>query len=581
MKKVLLLTAIFVCAVCLNSRQAVAAQYTSANNFVPSPNIVVSQFYGGGGATGAPFRNDFVELFNRGAAPVNLSGWSIQYASATGVTWLVTDLPNATVQPGKYFLIQFASSGGAGADLPAPDYIAPLVTGRTFVLNLATNSGKFAVVSTNVSLPSASCPADASIIDLVGYGAAATCFETARTPDLSVTSAAKRNGEGCQDTDNNAADFTIAAPAPRNSSAPTNLCTGTGNVLAATGVANPNNVSPGANVLFTVRVFPATTPPSTGVSVTGNLSSIGGAASQQFFDDGTNGDVTPGDNVYSFLFAVPANQTGGNRAVPVAVTDAQTRAVNFTLNLTILAPLPGDDPLLLGNPSNATANVNNPANYLMQKPQYSLSYNRDNGGANWVAWRLDASWLGTADRQDDFRPDETLPAGWYRVTSEDYTGSGFDRGHMTPSGDRTRSATDNSATFLMTNILPQTPENNQRAWERLESYSRELALAGNELYIISGGAGSRGRIGTNNNVNVPAVTWKVILVLPNGDNDLQRIGKNTRTIAVIMPNDNTVTLDWRQYRTSVAAVERLTGYNFFSNLPRQLQYLIERRVDTQ
>jgi endonuclease G len=132
----------------------------------------------------------------------------------------------------------------------------------------------------------------------------------------------------------------------------------------------------------------------------------------------------------------------------------------------------------------------------------------------------------------------------------------------------------------MTNMMPQTPENNQRAWEDLESYSRTLAQAGNELYIVSGGAGSRGRIG-NNRVNVPAVTWKVILVLPNGDNDLERINKNTRTIAVIVPNDNTVTQNWRQYRTSVQRVEALTGYNFYSNVPRIIQSIMERRVDYQ
>ncbi|MDQ4123395.1 MAG: DNA/RNA non-specific endonuclease [Acidobacteriota bacterium] len=550
------------------------------NTYLPSPNIVISQFYGGGGQTGAAFKNDFVELFNRGGAPINLNGWSLQYASATGTDWLVTNLPNATIQPGQYFLIQLASSGGVGADLPAPDFIAPNVTGRNFVLNMATAAGKFAVVSTTVQLPASTCPVDSSIIDLVGYGDSATCFENVKTPNLNVANAARRNANGCQDTDNNANDFSLGAPAPRNSQTATNSCGNIGNILAASGAANPNTVSPGGTTLLTVRVFPATDPPSSGISVFGNLTAISGAANQQFFDNGTNGDVTAGDNIYSFQTQIPAVQAGGSLVIPATVTDAQSRTANAAINITISAPLPGDDPLVLGNPSNATPDVNNPFNYLMQKPQYSLSYHRDNGTPNWVAWRLDASWIGGAPRQDDFRPDPSLPSGWYQVTPDDYSGSGFDRGHMTPSGDRTRSAADNSATFLMTNIVPQTPENNQRAWEDFESYCRTLAQAGNELYIISGGVGSRGRIG-NNRVNVPAVTWKVVLVLPNGDNDLERINKNTRTIAVIMPNDNTVGFSWRQYRTSVQRVEGLTGYNFYSNVPRIIQNIIERRVDFQ
>lgn len=581
MKKFLFL---FLFAICVSAAvwkfSGKSSAQETAPTSLPSPNIVVSQFYGGGGQAGAQYKNDFVELFNRGAAPVSINGWSFQYASATGSDWLVTNLPNATIQPGQYFLIQLASGGSVGADLPAPDYIAPLVTGRTFILNMATASGKFALVTSTTQLPASTCPVDSSIVDLVGYGDSASCFETARTPNLTVTTAGQRKSGGCQDLDNNANDFTIAAPAPRNSQTTINSCGISGNVLAASGGANPNTVSPGGTTLLTVRVFPATDPPSTGITVTGNLTAIGGSATQQFFDNGTNGDVTPNDNIFSFLATVPNNQTGGAITIQTTASDAQSRTANAQINLNISAPLPGDDPLVLGNPSNAVNDVNQPLNYLMQKPQYSLSYHRDNGTPNWVAWRLDSSWLGTADRQDDFRPDPTLPAGWYQVLSEDYSGSGFDRGHMTPSGDRTRSVPDNSATFLMTNILPQTPENNQRAWNDFENYSRTLAQSGFELYIISGGAGTRGRIG-NNRVNVPAVTWKVALILPNGTNDLARVNKNTRTIGIIMPNDNTVGSSWRAYRTTVRKVEQLTGYDFFSNVSKIAQNIIERRLDNQ
>ena len=176
------------------------------------------------------------------------------------------------------------------------------------------------------------------------------------------------------------------------------------------------------------------------------------------------------------------------------------------------------------------------------------------------------------------------------MQSTDYSGSGFDRGHLTPSGDRTASVADNSATFFMTNMMPQAPNNNQGPWEELESYCRTLVNQGNELYIIAGGAG-QGGVGSNGaantvangNVVVPAVTWKVIIVLPNGVNDAFRVGKTTRTIAVIMPNrqDIGINTPWRNFRVSVDAVERLTGYNFFSNVRPQMQNLLEKQIDVR
>ena len=240
-------------------------------------------------------------------------------------------------------------------------------------------------------------------------------------------------------------------------------------------------------------------------------------------------------------------------------------------------PTPSEH-LTMGNPSNAVTDVSQPNNYLMVKPQYSLSYSRDNGGPNWVSWHLDTSWLGSTPRQDDFRADTTLPAGWYRVQATDYSGSGFDRGHMCPSADRTITVTANSATFLMTNMIPQLPANNQGVWANLETYSRTLVSQGNELYIISGGHGLQHFI-ANGHVAVPAQTWKVIIVLPVGSNDVSRVTTLTRTIAVVMPNSGTIGSDWRAYRVSVDQVEAITGFDFFSNVSSSIQAVIEGRVD--
>ena len=365
---------------------------------------------------------------------------------------------------------------------------------------------------------------------------------------------------------------------------------GTG-ALSGNGAANPSQVNAGSLTRLTVTVTPATNPSSTGINVTGNLTGIGGTANQQFFDNGTNGDQTAGDNIFSFLTTIPASAATGVRNIPVLIGDAQSRTATTNISLTVFGTPDPNEHLVLGNPSNAVTDVNQPFNYLLPKPQYVMSYHRDRGIPNWVSWHLDSTWLGSAPRQDDFRPDESLPAGWYRVTQFDYTGSGFDRGHHTPSADRTRTIPDNSATFLMTNIMPQAPANNQGPWEELESYCRTLVNQGNELYIIAGGAGmgGSGSLGGITNtiaggkVTVPAVTWKVIVVIPNGDNDLQRVDKTARTIAVIMPNrqDIGINTPWRNFRVSIRAVEALTGFDFLSNVSRQRQILIERRIDTQ
>lgn len=236
--------------------------------------------------------------------------------------------------------------------------------------------------------------------------------------------------------------------------------------------------------------------------------------------------------------------------------------------------------LTMGNPSNAVTDAAQPLNYLMEKATYCLSYNRDDRHANWVSWHLDTSWLGSTPRQDDFRSDTTLPAGWYLVTASDYSGSGYDRGHMCPSGDRTKTVSDNSSTFLMTNMIPQAPDNNQITWASLESYCRTLANAGNELYIISGGWGTSGYIGSGS-VARPTYTWKVIMVMPSGTNDVSRVTNSTRLIAVIMPNENGISSDWRSFRVSVDQIEATTGYDFFSAVPAKIQSVIEATVDNQ
>ncbi|MCC9165639.1 DNA/RNA non-specific endonuclease [Pontibacter sp. XAAS-A31] len=222
----------------------------------------------------------------------------------------------------------------------------------------------------------------------------------------------------------------------------------------------------------------------------------------------------------------------------------------------------------------------------MQKPQFALSYSRDRGTPNWVSWHVNASWLGGADRQDNFRADPELPEGWYKVTASSYRSSGFDRGHNAPSADRTKTVEDNAATFLMTNMIPQAPNNNQETWANLEDYTRRLVAEGNEVYVIMGsygigGSGSNGSAKTidKGRVTVPKRIWKVLVVLPEGENDLQRINSDTRVIAVDTPNLNSVRSDWSYYRTTVDAIESATGYDLLSAVPEAVQEVLESKVD--
>jgi len=237
-----------------------------------------------------------------------------------------------------------------------------------------------------------------------------------------------------------------------------------------------------------------------------------------------------------------------------------------------------------GLPSAAKADPEQREDYLIERPQYTLSYNAKTKFPNWVSWRLRKTDIGKAQRVP-FEPDPLLPKGFAKVTSNTYNGSGFDRGHMCPAHDRSSDQKDIEATFYMTNIVPQSPNSNQKGWERLESYCRELAHKGHVLYIVCGpqGVGGTGKDGPKDEigkgkieVTVPAKLWKVILVLPNEDAEPR---KNTRVIAVVMPNDQSVGFDWSKYRVSVKHVEKLTGYKFFANLPEELAAELKGRVD--
>ncbi|MDQ3918716.1 MAG: lamin tail domain-containing protein, partial [Acidobacteriota bacterium] len=224
----------------------------------PTPPVVISQIYGGGGNAGATYKNDFIELFNRGETNADLAGWSVQYSSATGTTWQVTNLPALSLAPGRYLLIQEAAGAGCssspcGSDLPTPD-----ATGN---VSMSASAGKLALVNTTVAL-SGSCPTGAQMVDLVGYGSTANCFEgsaPARAPSSNSTSALRQEN-GCDDSGDNASDFQTGTTAPRNTASTFNSCAATPTPTPSPGPTPTPTPSPTPNVTPTPTATPTPAP---------------------------------------------------------------------------------------------------------------------------------------------------------------------------------------------------------------------------------------------------------------------------------------------------------------------------------
>jgi endonuclease G len=229
-----------------------------------------------------------------------------------------------------------------------------------------------------------------------------------------------------------------------------------------------------------------------------------------------------------------------------------------------------------GMPGEAKADPDSRDAYLIDRPQYVLSYSDKRKTANWACWLLVK---GTSARWPAGRSSRTRACrrGSTKSGSGAYTGSGFDRGHLCPSKDRSDTEENNDATFLMTNVIPQSPACNRGAWEKFERYCRDLAFDGKEVYLAAGphGVGGVAADGTRKLTvgrNAPFVTvpmacgrWRWWWTA----GPTRR--RTSRTIAVWMPNDDTVKEDdWASYRVPVAEVETRTKLKFFPLVPDEV-----------
>lgn len=233
-----------------------------------------------------------------------------------------------------------------------------------------------------------------------------------------------------------------------------------------------------------------------------------------------------------------------------------------------------DAMLPFGNPSRARAD-DDADNYLVIHRSHVLSYNNSRGTLNWVAWRTRRTDLGESRERPDFEADRSLPPNFKRARYYDYSGSGYQRGHMLPSADRFGDAELNAETFLMTNIVPQEGDLNEFPWERLESHARKLVYRGGETYTIAGVYGDKGKL--KDKVTVPTNCWKVIVVFTRGQN-VNAINTTTQIIAVDMPNmDGIDDEPWQKYVTTIDAIEQRTGLDLFDLLPDDVENAIEAR----
>ncbi|MFF0414283.1 lamin tail domain-containing protein [Kitasatospora sp. NPDC004745] len=274
-----------------------------------SPDVVISQVFGGGGNSGAPYTNDFVELYNRGTAPVSVTGWTVQYASASGSSWTRTTL-SGTIAPGHYFLVQEGAGAGAGAALPTPD--------ATGTIAMSATSGKVALVTNGTALTcSSGCATQAGVRDFVGYGSGVSSAEGSPTGALSNGTAALRAGGGATDTDNNAADFAVGSPAPRNAAS-----TGGG----GTGGTRIHDIQGAA------RTSPLTG--SAVSSVPGVVTAVG-PSGFWYQDPQPDGDPGTSEGIYVYTAGAPAVAVGDSVTVSGTVSQYRPGGTGGTTNLSI------------------------------------------------------------------------------------------------------------------------------------------------------------------------------------------------------------------------------------------------------
>lgn len=394
-------------AACLGLVVLTQQFYFSSRVRAVSSTIVISEVDADTPAAGTDTANEWFELQNVSAGSVTLTNWTITDNVSSDT------IPTITIGPGGHVIVVATTAGFAAEHPGFTGTVLTIADGS--IGNGLANGGDLLILRDSSGVA----------VDGLSWGTNTTVLN----PPAAVDSSSNTNQRNAAGTDTDrAADWTRATESPNGN---TNFPPASTNPTGV-GTAKPTTLLAGDQALIAVTA-PGSNPSSTGLVVSGNLSSIGGSPTQPFFDDGTNGDVIAGDNVFSYSATVSVATTTGTKTIAFSITDAESRSGSGSILLTVASA----EHMLMGNPSNAVADESMTTNYLMLKPQYALSYNNDKGTPNWTSWHLNSTWTtGVADRQDDFRIDDTLPPSFKHVSNGyQFATYGFQRGHMCPSAD--------------------------------------------------------------------------------------------------------------------------------------------------
>lgn len=505
-------------------------------------NLVISELMANPAGTVQDSVGEYVEVYNAGAFPVNLRGFSVRDNS-----------PAHTI--------------GADVIIPAEGYV---VLGRS--MDPAKNGGitvhyayTVDIGTTSTSLTFSNSGTDRFVIrspagvllDSVSYTSSGTVAKSGIARELTDPTLDNTLVDGAS-----WADATNVYDATNNNrGTPGTSPTGGGGTPNPPGPVATVSVSPGSATLApgTTRQYTATARDGTGqvVSTTFTWESTNEAVATV----SATGLVTTVADGSTSIRATAANGIMGSTTL--AVVTPSTGSV-YRNHLEFGVPTDGD-----------------PADDIrLDKTEYSLSYNSARGGPNWVSWNLNTTHFGGAERCDCFSADPTLPMGATVVTTGDYTGSGYSRGHMVMSEQRTATDAENEATFLMTNILPQLQDMNGGPWLRFENYTNDLArISGKDVWNIAGGlfGATPATLKGAGKVAIPTHTWKVIVVMNYGQGLADVTDASSiQVIAVSMPNASGIQgNDWPMYRTTVDAIEAATGYDLLSALPDVIEAAVE------
>lgn len=506
------------------------------------PKLVITEIMVNPGGSVQDSSGEYVEVYNAGRYAVNMRGMIVNDQSGAGIGAADTIDTDFIIPSGAYRVMgrstNTSRNGGITVDYNYTHKIGGTATGLQFSNSAADH---FRIrASTGVT------------VDSVGYVNSSISARAGISRELTNVALDNTNVDG-----GNWAAAT--ANYETNNKGTPGAINSTSTNLPPPGVAKTVTLTPDS-----VRLAPGATTQMTATA----KDSLGQTTTATFSWNSTNTAVATvsssglvtGQNAGQTLVIATANGVADTSVVIV-------QAVQFLSHVEF------------GTPSDG-----NPANdILLTKSQYVTSYSPLRGGPNWVAWNLNASHFGGASRCDCFSPDTTLPDSVYKVVTGDYVGSGYSRGHMVMSAERTASAADNRATFLMTNILPQIQDLNGGPWERFETYNNDLAQdSAKELYIVSGGIYSANPATINGagKVQIPSTTWKIVVIMNRGQglSDVHS-ASDIRVIAVNMPNVAGVQGNgWQMYKTTVDAIEAATGYDFLSALPDNIETAVEAAI---